>query len=259
MGAMHRLGTRSLSYLFSSNATNRARAVACYMTSIDINNNTVRGRHLDPTQLFTHFHIMSTPERGKRYQPERKAKTRAAMRQMDGTQRPRNGVLGAVPSSYYLAIPRYCDYLRRYETEYGNMSSPSAVFIGTEFSKNSHDKDLGIGILRVCRQMYAETCLLAYAVNVFWFYDRVPFMAWLKRRLPEQKAAVRRIWIFCYDCEVSSLRSFSRLNHAKVFCLCKGICPLSTERGRVVKKGLEGIWGRGGSEIKIVRGMRVWQ
>lgn len=46
---------------------------------------------------------MSTQERGKRRQPERDAKTQAARGQM-GTRTLRKGMLGATPTSHYLAM-----------------------------------------------------------------------------------------------------------------------------------------------------------
>jgi len=132
--------------------------------------------------------------------------------------------------------------------------SIGTVYIGTEFFQDPIEEYPEASILRVCRQIHAEICLLAYAVNVFWFYDYPPLRTWLKRRLPAQKAAVRRIQIFCSDCVKSPLRSFPRLQSVGVVCICDGTCPVDPEKGRVVKDALEGIWGRDGLEIRIVHG-----
>jgi len=102
--------------------------------------------------------------------------------------------------------------------------------------------------------MHAEICLLAYAVNLFWFYDYPPFRAWLKRRLPAQKAAVRRVQVFCSDCEKSPLKSFPRLKSVEVVCICDGMCPVDPERGKIVKNALARTCGRSDLQIRIVHG-----
>ncbi|PWO30497.1 hypothetical protein A1F96_05890 [Pyrenophora tritici-repentis] len=169
---------------------------------------------------------MSTLGHGTRRQPERIAKTQAAREQMS-TRTLQKGVLGATPNSHYLAIPKNVEtsMLLCLPAEIRNriwthVVSVDKVYIGKVFYDEPIDEYPEASILRVCRQIHAEICLMAYTVNVFWFYEHAPFKAWLKRRLPAQKAAVRRIQIFCNGWEKSPLRSFTRLESVTVSCVC---------------------------------------
>ncbi|KAG9381780.1 hypothetical protein A1F94_007434 [Pyrenophora tritici-repentis] len=171
---------------------------------------------------------MSTLGHGTRRQPERIAKTQAAREQMS-TRTLQKGVLGATPNSHYLAIPKNVEtsMLLCLPAEIRNriwthVVSVDKVYIGKVFYDEPIDEYPEASILRVCRQIHAEICLMAYTVNVFWFYEHAPFKAWLKRRLPAQKAAVRRIQIFCNGWEKSPLRSFTRLESVTVSCVCDG-------------------------------------
>jgi hypothetical protein len=188
---------------------------------------------------------MSTSNNNQRRQPERNAKTQAAREQM-GKRKLRKGMLGATPNSHYLAmLVRYCNCLRhtdqvsraqkkaedsaflRLPAEIRNriwsyVVSVGTVFIGKDFFVDPIDEYPEASILRVCRQIDAETCLLSYSVNLFYFWDYDPMVAWLKRRLPEQKAAVKRMRIFCSDCAKLPLREFHSLESVVVCCIWQG-------------------------------------
>ncbi|KAI0591871.1 hypothetical protein TUN199_02222 [Pyrenophora tritici-repentis] len=172
---------------------------------------------------------MSTLGHGTRRQPERIAKTQAAREQMS-TRTLQKGVLGATPNSHYLAIAQknvetsmlLCLPAEIRNRIWTHVVSVDKVYIGKVFYDEPIDEYPEASILRVCRQIHAEICLMAYTVNVFWFYEHAPFKAWLKRRLPAQKAAVRRIQIFCNGWEKSPLRSFTRLESVTVSCVCDG-------------------------------------
>jgi len=109
-------------------------------------------------------------------------------------------------------------------------------------------------ILRVCRQVHAETCLLPYSGNTFSPDDMGCFNVWLKRRLPEQLAALRRLELWCHEYPKSPLRLLSGLKHVRVYCICDGLCPLDPGRGKAIKENLEGIWGNSDLEIQIAHG-----
>ena len=110
-------------------------------------------------------------------------------------------------------------------------------------------------VLRTCRQIHAETCLLPYTVTTFCFYEPEAFEEWVKNRLPEQKAAVERIAIFCSDCTEIPLRWLPSLKSVDVYCICDGNCPDEfdwPERGEAILEALEASWGNDDLEVRFL-------
>ena len=109
-------------------------------------------------------------------------------------------------------------------------------------------------ILRVCRQVHAETCLLPYSGNSFWPNKIESLSAWLTRRLPEQIAAVQRIEIWCCDCSAAPLRLLPGVKYVRVYCICDLLCPSLPARGIAIGQRLEVVLGHSDLKIQITHG-----
>jgi hypothetical protein len=100
---------------------------------------------------------------------------------------------------------------------------------------------------RVCRQVHAETRLLAYAVNTFFSNEEASLTTWLMARLPEHKAAIQRISIQCGAYPNLPLHLLPSLKSLEVYCICARDVIDDCARGII--NNLEDI--RGNSDVKI--------
>lgn len=108
-------------------------------------------------------------------------------------------------------------------------------------------------VLRVCRQVHTETCLLTYSINLFGFYETELMVEWLARRLPEQKNAVEWVRILCpssegFDCP---FRIFPSLKTLWVDRVCDGTCTKDLAVQQTHQKDLHDIWGNSDLEIRF--------
>jgi len=93
-------------------------------------------------------------------------------------------------------------------------------------------------MIRVCRQVHAETCLLPYAVHCFRLYEDLWLKEWITRRLPEQTAAVQRVELWCDDCLTTPLGLLPGLCSLTVYCLCGECCGDDSAQGKIVEETL---------------------
>jgi hypothetical protein len=106
------------------------------------------------------------------------------------------------------------------------------------------------GMSRVCRQVHAETRLLAYAVNDFFSIDKAYFTTWLMARLPEQKAAIQRIAINCGNYPNLPLQPLPGLKSIVVECFCDEAVVDDCARGKAMINNLEDMLGNSGLKIQ---------
>jgi len=125
------------------------------------------------------------------------------------------------------------------------------VTIGDVYPNDSQDYPEQ-SILRVCRQVHAETCLLPYSHNSFWPDDMDSLAVWLTRRLPEQMAAIQRIEIDCRESSAATLRLLPGIKYVGVYCICDGLCPDVPARGKAIQEALGDIWRNYNLNIKIM-------
>lgn len=59
------------------------------------------------------------------------------------------------------------------------------------------NKDLSLGLLRVCRQVYDESALLFYATNAFTFDHSLDLIAFLDYLMPAQRKAIKSLRVKC--------------------------------------------------------------
>jgi hypothetical protein len=102
---------------------------------------------------------------------------------------------------------------------------------------------------RVCRQVHAETRLLAYTVNTFYSIGTVSLTRWLVARLPEQRAAIQRIGVKCGDCLDHPLHLLPGLKSLEVDWPWDVIDDCA--RGTAMKD-LEDTWGNSDLKIQIL-------
>lgn len=59
--------------------------------------------------------------------------------------------------------------------------------------KNTTAQQHSLALLRTCRQIYGETCLLPFILNIFQFKSEDAFKPWLARFNPEQRVAIANV------------------------------------------------------------------
>lgn len=107
------------------------------------------------------------------------------------------------------------------------------------------------GMIRVCRQIHAETCLLPYAVHYFRLYEDLWLKEWIARRLPEQTAAVQRLEVWCDDCLTMPLVLLPGLCSLTVYCSCGECHDDDSVQGKIIEEALKHSCGNPDIKIKI--------
>ncbi|CAN9300483.1 hypothetical protein CC77DRAFT_1060501 [Alternaria alternata] len=106
------------------------------------------------------------------------------------------------------------------------------------------------GMSRVCRQVHAETRLLAYTVNTFTLVNTAYLTAWLMMLLPEQKAAIQRIQVGDYQFSYDFLQLLPGLKSIVVECFCNKAVVDDCTDGKAIINHLEDILGNSGLKIQ---------
>ncbi|KAF7671245.1 hypothetical protein GT037_010570 [Alternaria burnsii] len=105
-------------------------------------------------------------------------------------------------------------------------------------------------ISQVCRQVHAETRLLAYVVNTFESIDIDALTEWLMIRLPEQRAAIQRIQVCDRQFSYDFLQLLPGLKSIVVKCFCDKAVVDDCAHGKAIVNNLEGTSGNSGLKIQ---------